>query len=260
MFLLRYLVALSSPGFANAPGAAEVAQYRAQLDMVREDLERLFGGGLMDTRLDFIADAAQRIKAQLDTRAVMDPALGRATALVPAQTDVQDYFAGLRGQHNGAVRQAYERYASAFFTHSVVARVGDLAVANIDDVFARLPGAVGVRGLVCSGYAVLGARLMELAGGRVERFIVGVRASDPQLRAGNTLDDAHALAQVRRGGQRFFISNDSVVDREQDGIGPNAVAWTRPDNPIYTGYGNSIAAAAGSAQQRMRRRIRQLGP
>ncbi|PWB55636.1 MAG: hypothetical protein C3F18_05515 [Nitrosomonadales bacterium] len=260
MFLLRYLIALSSPGYANAPSAAEVEQYRPQLDMVSEDLERLFGGGMMDTGLDFIADAARRIKAQLDVRAGMEQALGRATALVPAQADVQDYFTSLADQPNNIARRAYEEYASAFFEHSVVARMEDLAVANIDDIFARPPGAVGVRGLVCSGYAVLGARLFELAGGRVERFIIGVRASDQQLQAGNTLDDAHALAQISRNGRRFFVSNDSVVDSEQEGIGPNAVAWTRPDNPIYIGRGNSVAAALRSVQQRMSQRIRQLGP
>jgi hypothetical protein len=260
MFLLRYLIALNSPGFANAPSAADIGQYRPQLDLINEDLERLFGAGPMDRRLEFIADAARRIKAQLDVRAGMDQALGRATALVPAQADTQAYFTSLRGQPNLVVRQAYERFASAFFEHSVVTRMGDLAVANVDDIFARPPGAVGVRGLVCSGYAILGARLFELAGGRVERFILGVRASDQQLRAGNTLDDAHALAQIRRNGERFFVSNAAVVSREQDGIGPNAVAWTRPDNPIYTGRGNSLAAAVGNAQQRLSQRIRQLGP
>lgn len=260
IFLLRYLIALSSAGFANAPSAADVAQHRAQLDMISEDLERLFGGGMMDPDMDFIADAARRIKAQLDVRAGMEQALGRATALVPAQPDVQDYFTGLTDQPNDVVREAYEEFAGAFFEHSVVARMEDLNVANIDDIFARAPGAVGVRGLVCSGYAVLGARLFELAGGRVESFIVGVRASDEQLLAGDTLDDVHALAQIRRKGRRFFVSNDSIVDSEQDGIGPNAVAWTRPDNPIFLGRGNSIAAAVTSVQQRMSQRIRQLGP
>jgi hypothetical protein len=260
MFLLRYLIALSSPGFANAPGAADIGLHRAQLDLISEDLERLFGSDPMDRGLGFIADAARRIKAQLDVRAGMDQALGRATVLVPSQVDTQAYFTNLRDQPNAAVRQAYERFAGAFFEHGVVTRMGDLAVANIDDIFARPPGAVGVRSLVCSGYALLGARLLELAGGRVERFIIGVRASDAQLRAGNTLDDAHALAQIRRKGERFFVSNDSVVGREQDGIGPNAVAWTRPDNPIYTGRGNTLAAAVRSAQQRLSQRIRQLGP
>ncbi|MFA5241068.1 MAG: DUF4157 domain-containing protein [Sulfuricella sp.] len=260
MFLLRYLIAFSSQGFANAPGAADIGLHRAQLDLIGEDLERLFGSGPMDRGLEFIAAAARRIKAQLDVRGGMDQALGRATALVPSQTDTQAYFTSLREQPNAAVRQTYERFAGAFFEHGVVTRMGDLAVANIDDIFARPPGAVGVRSLVCSGYALLGARLLELAGGRVERFIIGVRASDQQLRAGNTLDDAHALAQIRRKGERFFVSNDSVVNREQDGIGPNAVAWTRPDNPIYTGRGNTLAAAVRSAQQRLSQRIRQLGP
>lgn len=260
MFLMRYLSALSSPGFANAPSAADIGLYRAQLDLISEDLERLFGSSPMDRGLGFIADAARRIKAQLDVRAGMEQALGRATAMVPAQTDVQDYFTSLTDQPNNIASQAYEGYASAFFEHSIVARMEDLAVANIDDIFARPPGAVGVRGLVCSGYALLGARLFELAGGRVERFILGVRASDEQLRAGNTLDDAHALAQIRRNGERFFVSNDSVVSREQDGIGPNAVAWTRPNNPIYIGRGNTLAVAVQSAQQRLDQRIRQLGP
>lgn len=260
MFLMRYLSALNSPGFANVPGAADIGLHRAQLDLIGEDLERLFGGGPMDRGLEFIAAAARRIKAQLDVRAGMDQSLGRATALVPSQVDTQAYFTSLSDQPNAAVRQAYERFAGAFFEHGVVTRMGDLAVANIDDIFARPPGAVGVRSLVCSGYALLGARLLELAGGRVERFILGVRASDAQLRAGNTLDDAHALAQIKRKGARFFVSNDSVVSREQDGIGPNAVAWTRPDNPIYIGRGNTLAAAVRSVQQRLSQRIRQLGP
>lgn len=260
IFLLRYLIALSSPGFANAPSAADVGQHRGQLDMISEDLERLFGVGMMDADLDFIIDAARRIKAQLDVRAGMEQALGRAPALVPGQADVQDYFGSLRAQPNGVVSSAYRDFAGAFFEHRVVARMDDLAVASIDDIFARPPGAVGVRGLVCSGYAVLGARLFQLAGGRVESFIIGVRASDAQLQAGVDLEDVHALARISRNGRHVYISNDLVVDSEQDGVGPHAVDWTQPDNPLYIGRGNSIDAAVRGVRRRMSQRIQQLGP
>lgn len=258
LFVLRYLMVLNDPGYADAPTAAEVTAMRGHLDMPGDDLQRVFGGGIINPDLEFISEAALRINRQLNVRAEMAPRLGRDTAVVPSQTDVQDYFTALAGEPNDVVRAAYSAYAEAYFTHRVVANITDLNAASIDDLFAQPPGAVGVRGLVCSGYAMLGARLFELAGGRIEDFIVGVRASDAQLQNDMELDDAHALAQIRRRGQRFYVSNHLTVEREQDGIGPDAVAWSRPDNPIYIGRGASNAAAVRSATQRLQQRIRQL--
>jgi hypothetical protein len=233
---------------------------RGTLDMPGDDLDRIFGGGIMNPNLDFIADAARQINSQIEVRSAMETRLGRPTSLVPAQTDMQDYFTALAAQSNANVRSAYQQYASAYFEHRVVANMTDLTATNVDDLFAQTPGAVGVRGLVCTGYALLGARLMQLAGGRIEQFIIGVRASNEQLRANVTLDDAHALARITRNGDRFFISNDIVVDSEQAGIGPDAVAWTNRDNPIIIGRGATQPVALQRVTQKLQQRIIQIGP
>jgi hypothetical protein len=249
LFVLRYFQALNQPGFAGAPGADEVAAHRGHLSDIGEDMRRVFGSSLMGADAEFISAVAARIDRQLQVRAAMEQELGRETALVPPRDDVEAYFRGLAAEPNEAVIRTYESFAEAYFEHQGVSSRQDLNVANLEALFARPLSITGTRGLVCTGYAILGARLLELAGANIHSYIIGVRASDQQLVSGNDLDDAHALGRVTRRGQTLFVSNDTIVFSQADGLGPDAVAWSNRANPIFTAAGATIGQANTALEQ-----------
>jgi hypothetical protein len=255
LFVLRYFQALNQPGFAGAPGADEVTAHRGHLADINEDMRRVFGSSLMGADAEFISAVAARIDRQLQVRAAMEQELGRETAPVPPRDDVEAYFRGLAAEPNEAVIRAYESFAEAYFEHQGVSSRQDLNVANLEALFARPLSITGTRGLVCTGYAILGARLFELAGANIHSYIIGVRASDQQLVSGNDLDDAHALARVTRNGQTLFVSNDTIVFSQADGLGPDAVAWSNRANPIYTAAGATIGQANTALEQHLSNEI-----
>ena len=86
---------------------------------------------------------------------------------------------------------------------------------------------------------------------------MAIRASNEQLRTGR-LDDGHAVAVITRKGARRFVSNDLIVNNENDAIGPDAVAWDHRDHPLITGRGRTVQQATAAVQAELARRRNQL--
>jgi hypothetical protein len=246
LFVLRYFRALNAPNFAGAPSADDQEKFKGKIDALGNDLETVFGGRM---GLSLIPDVATQVGQQLGVRSAMQTALGRQTALVPTQQDVEAHFASLAGATNAEVIDAYQNYARAFFFHRGISSSEDLRGGDVQALYQRPLSITGTRPLVCTGYALLGARLFQAAGARLETYILGVRVGDEQLAETAELSDAHALARLRRKDQTLFISNDSVVFSQNDGFSPDALAWDNPNNPIFIGTGTTIDAAVDSMIQ-----------
>jgi hypothetical protein len=140
----------------------------------------------------------------------------------------------------------------AYFYHRIITKLEDMAVTNVAELYSRPLSITGSRPLVCSGYAILGARLLTLAGGNVTRFISAVRATDENIRA-NKIDDGHAIAEVTRGGKTFFVSNDSIFDTEERALD---VAWANPDAPLIQATGSTNAAALAALKALLAKKMR----
>jgi hypothetical protein len=211
LFVLRYFAALNAVKGSAAPSKAEAAAI-GMLDDVTDDLELLFGSkaGLS---LGFFKDLAARIGDQLKVRSDMATGLGHETELVPGQDDVRKYFQGLKKKGDPEVIQAYRDYARAFFIHREITKPADFDVKGLTEIFAPNPSLVGVRPLVCTGYALLGSSLFTEAGAKPEKFVVAMQATEAQLRS-FTFDDGHALAILKREGP-LVVSNDSVMADEK---------------------------------------------
>jgi hypothetical protein len=236
-FVLRYFAALNAPGFANAPSKGEVNAMRGKIAGIGNDLELLFGASAI-LPLDFFSELGTQINQQLNQRATMETTLGHDVALVPPRADVLSYFRTLEKKNNNDVIEAYTAYTQAFFQHRIVNRPEDLDVRGLDEIFARPLSLAGLRPLVCSGYAVLGAALLTAAGAKTQEFIVAVRASEEQLRD-NRLDDGHAVAVLKRRGETLIVSNDLVVHNPNDAIGPDAVRWEHKNFRLITAKGRT---------------------
>jgi hypothetical protein len=250
-FVLRYFLALNDPAFRDPPTDAEAERLGGRLDEIGPDLEVLFGSRMGVSDLELVEALAHRFRDQLAVRADMQATTGTRPGQVPAVADVRSYFTSLRTAPNDRVIEAYQKYASAFYEHQAVSSTQDLDVLGMDTLFTRPVSIGGTRGLVCTGYAILGAGLLELAGGHVEGFVVAVRASPAQRASGGALSDAHAIARVRRNGTLMIVSNHLIVFDENDAIGPDAVAWTDKDNPLFRGTGPTIRAATTAVQQKL---------
>ena len=73
----------------------------------------------------------------------------------------------------------------------------------------------------------------------------------PSAIAGAQTICSHAIAKVTRGSQDKYVSNHLIVDTEDAGIGPNAVAWTNKDNPLIRAEGPTMADAVTAVMQAM---------
>jgi hypothetical protein len=246
LFLLRSFVAVNNPASDNAPKPAEVAAMKSQMGSMQADFADVFGN---DAQLGLFIDYADRLVRQIDVRDAMAKA-GASIKQVPGVADARAYFTKLKKQPNPDVFAAYTAFMSAFFFHKEVANIGDLTVTNAA-LMSEPVSITGTRPLVCTGYATLGVELLGLVGAAKDKFIIAIRASDAQLLSGNVLDDAHAIAKFNRGGQDWYVSNHLIVDTEEAGIGPNAVAWTNKDNPLIRAEGPTMAEAVAAVMQAM---------
>src|SRR5262249_30239751 len=135
------------------------------------------------------------LSTQLRTRSKMAKAGVKPASAVPGRGDVETWFKSMKAASNPDVRQAYTTYANSFFYHRITDNLQELAGLTLDQIFSRDVSITGVRGIVCTGYALLGATLLGLAGGQTQGFIMAVRATDDQIR-NNKIDAGHALARV----------------------------------------------------------------
>ena len=246
LFLLRSFTAVNDATSANAPKPAEVAAMKNQMGSMQADFVSVFGN---DAQLGLFIDYADRLVRQIDVRDSMAKA-GAPIKQVPGEADAQAYFTKLKKQPNPEVFAAYTAFMEAFFFHRDVVNVGDLTATNA--ALMSAPASItGTRSLVCTGYATIGAELLHLAGATKGKIIIAIRASDAQLLSGNVLDDAHAIAKVTRGSQDKYVSNHLIVDTEDAGIGPSAVAWTNKDNPLIRAEGPTMADAVTAVMQAM---------
>lgn len=243
-FLLRMFLFTNATvsGMQDAPTADEIRTIGPLLSTTPEDdFIRVFAAlGAGDVAM--LSAFGELLSKQLAVRATMTAKGVTPAGAVPTRGDAEAWFTSLRAASNDEVAQAYMHYAEAFFYHRIEDNLADLAALTLDQIFARDLSITGVRGIVCTGYAMLGARLLSRAGGRVETFVMAVRASDDQIRS-NRIDSGHALAKVTRNGATMFVSNDLIVSTEVDGIGPDAVAWHDKTKPLHTARGTTVLQA-----------------
>lgn len=215
-FVIQYFIALNSKDNKGQPSADEMKKFRGKLaGSLSEDLHGVFGEG---QSFDLFVRFADMLDKQLAIRESMAKA-GLPAGMVPTEQEIGNYFKSLAGKPNDVVINAYQDYAQGFFFHRIVTNLDDMKLSNIDEIFARKPSIAGARPLVCSGYAILGAGLISRAGGKVEQFINAVRATDDDIR-NDSLQTGHSLAQISRGGKKFFVSNDIIVGTEKEGLSP----------------------------------------
>ncbi|HYM00648.1 MAG TPA: DUF4157 domain-containing protein, partial [Blastocatellia bacterium] len=174
VFILRSFLAVNGAGAPPSPDEAK--KFKNSLTaQLHEDFTAVFG---KDEGFDLFKDYATILEHQITIREKMAAAGAPAKDAVPSKGDAESFFKALAKKPNGEVRSAYEEYAAAYFYHRGVASMDDLRLTSVDEIYARKVSITGTRPLVCSGYALLGASLLGLAGATLVRFIVAVRATD----------------------------------------------------------------------------------
>ena len=254
-FVVQYFVAMNSPDFAGLPSVDEVKKFRGKLTgSLGADFTLVFGAQGPGSPFEFFEAYADVLDKQLVVLDKMSTAGKPAKTPLPTQGEVEAFFGTLKTRKNDEVRDLYTQYAGGYFYHRGVANFDDMNEKNVADLYTRKLSIAGTRPLVCTGYAILGADLFTKAGGKVDRFINAVRATDDDVK-NNRIDEGHALAQITRTGQTFFVSNDLTVDTEKGGIGPDAVAWDKKDAPLFKAAGStqpaSLAALIAALKKKM---------
>jgi uncharacterized protein DUF4157 len=251
-FVVQYFLAINTPGFAGLPSADEIKKFRGTLaGGLSGDFSVVFVGEGVNSPFEIFTAYADVLEKQLATLDKMSTAGTPAKTPIPTQDEVESYFKKLAKKPNAEVRKAYEDYAQGYFYHRIVTTLDDMAVTDVSDLYKRKLSIAGTRPLVCSGYAILGADLFTLAGGRVTTFISAVRATNEQIRS-NTIDEGHALAQISRQGKTFFVSNYLTFDKEKDAMD---VAWAHPNAPMIRATGPTNNAALEALREQLRRRM-----
>jgi hypothetical protein len=238
--LLRAFLTLNNPAFKAAPTAKEIA-----------DIKSLLAGGLgeefaavFDSAVDydFFVDFANTWGQQIEARERMAKATGRAAPVIPSQVDAQTYFAAVAKKGNAEVFDAYQSFASAFFVHRGIASVADLRL-KVPDLFGAKASITGRRGLVCTGFATMGAEVLVRAGATLDGFSVGIHASDDMVLHDQLEEQGHAIARMTRGGQAFSVSNQTIELTKNALVGKGAIVWGNQSNPLFVGDGAPMDAA-----------------
>ena len=254
-FVVQYFVALNSPGFSGLPTADEAKKFKGTLEgNLNSDFELVFGGGGLHSPFQIFISYADVLEKQLGVLDKMSTAGKAAKTPVPAQGEAEALFKSLAKKSNKEVRDAYEQYADAYFYHRIVTTIQDMEVKGVEDLFKRDVSIAGMRPLVCSGYAILGAHLLKLAGGKVTKFITAVRATDDDIR-NNRIDSGHAVAVISRGGKKLFVSNDSIFDTEKEAFD---VAWGNPSAPMHKASGPTNAASLAALKAQLAKKMEKL--
>lgn len=248
LFVLRSFLALNAPGRVAAPTAAEAAAYAGSLDEIGHDFSVVFAKGLVTRGFDALSLYANVLGRQLAERQKMQAAKVTPASPVPSQGNAEDYFASLKDKSNAEVFAAYRAYAAAFFYHRHVDKFDDMNVSGVSELYTRPLSVFGLRPLVCTGHALLGSHLLQKANAAFVAFTVAVRAEDTDI-VQNRISAGHALAKLRRKGQVFWVSNGIIVNSENDGIGPDAVAWEKSTAPLHKTSGSTIPGTNARLQQ-----------
>lgn len=214
VFVLESFLRVNTPNSAP-PDPAEIKKFStAKTDQAENAFRLVFKS---NESLGFFLKYAERLIAQIKVHQEMRDKKAPASRFVPTQQDVRAYFRKLAGAPNKEVAAAYEAYARAYYLHRGHPTLEDMKVNDASELFKRQPSITGIRLLVCSGYAQLGAFLLREAGGTLVKFVNGVAAT-PQELIDNRFSDGHSIAHIRRKGSDMFVSNDEIVPKLQDGL------------------------------------------
>jgi hypothetical protein len=253
--LLRSFLALNDPGMKGAPSAAEINSVKGML-----------AGGLGDefvavlgTAVDYelLSEFANTLGHQIEAREMMTKATGKPAPAIPGQGDAYEFFTALAKKDNDEVFAAYESFANAFFYHRQIASVGELSL-TANDLFAPKASITGKRGMVCTGYATVGAEMLSRAGATVNGFSVGIHASDDMVRNDQLEESGHAVAQLSRKGKSVCVSNERILPTKNALVGSGAIQWGNPKNPLFVGVGATMAAAVKDMMKKVQKRKDQL--
>ncbi len=242
LFVLRSFLALNDPTHVTPPTSADIKTFAGTLDNAADDFSTVFAEGKPTQGFAVFVAYAEVLDRQLAERQKMAKAGVDAHAPVPTQGDAESYFTSLKAKPNDEVFAAYTAYAQAYFYHRVVDKFGDMNVAGVADLYQRPLSILGLRPLVCTGYALLGSHLLAKAGATLKTFIVAVRATPDDI-VSDRVDAGHALAAMNRKGKDFFVSNHLIVATEEGGIGEEAVAWEHKKSPLHKATGKPIPTA-----------------
>lgn len=252
--VLRGFLAVNDPTYAGAPTAAEIAVVRSGLSGgIGDEIGDVFGSSV---DYMFFVDFANAWGQQLDARASITKATGAQAPAIPDRGDAQRYFGALTKKGNSEVFGAYTEFASAFFVHRGLAGEGDLR-RTVDDLFQAKGSITGRRGLVCTGYATMGAEALARAGANLSGFSVGVHVDDDMVLNGRFDEQGHAIARMTRGGTALSVSNDVIVPTANALVGKGAIQWGDTTKLLIVGDGKTMDAAVDDllAKIAARRRV-----
>lgn len=255
-FVIRYFMALNSSSFSNTPTLKKATDIRTKLGAVTYEMALIFGGKSSDYEL--FGNFETQLRQQIWIRSEMKKASGTDPGLKPSESDIKKYFISLKKSSNTDVINAYRQFASGYFIHREEANPAVLAAKQTLRTLFALPVTIsGARLITCSGYAVLGKTLLQNTGARFKKYYIGIRVSDYQIKCSSKYKDVHALAHLTRKDPstkailNMYVSNNNVVFKKNDGLGPTAVAWFNSANPLYEGNGATIASAIQYAINRL---------
>ena len=236
-FVVQYFVAVNSPGFKGLPSADEIKKFKGTLTgTLSSDFKLVFKSSGVMSPFGFFVAYADVLDLQLAMLDKMSAAGKAAKTPIPTQGEAEAFFETLKKSTNAEVREAYEQYAAGFFYHRGVASLQDMNQTGVADLYKRNLSIAGTRPLVCSGYAILGAHLLEKAGAKVVRFTTAVLATDDDI-VNDTIADGHAIVLLSRNKEEFVVSNDSTYGTEKEAF--NSVWPTRKATEFHQATGKT---------------------
>ena len=235
-FVLRYFLALNMAGYTNVPSLKEAIAVQTKLSSIDSNMVLIFGGSIRDYEL--FREFESQLQEQIWTRSEMKKALGAEPGLKPGKSDVIKWFKSLKKASNSAVIEAYRNFATGFFSHRHEADPSVIATKQtLSSIFTRPTTLSGARLVVCSGFAVLGKRVLKEAGAEFKNYYIGLQASDKQIKCSTTYNDAHALTHltrtdpINRKSIDLYVSNNDIVFSKKKGIG--RTVWVDSTIPVY---------------------------
>lgn len=247
LFVLRSFLALNAPGRAVAPTDDEIKAYLAGTQgNLGQDFNLVFGDGRETMGFDLFVIYASVLEQQLAVRAKMAAAQVKPASPVPTLGNAEDFFKALKTKGNAEVIDAYDSYAGAYFYHRVIDKFDDMKVSGVVELYTRPLSIFGLRPLVCTGFAMLGAHLLQQAGASLKAFHVAVRASDEAI-VENRIDAGHALAHLTRKGQDLWVTNATVEASKADA--ERTVGWDPKDKTLREATGSTVPGANANLEK-----------
>ncbi|WP_431257230.1 eCIS core domain-containing protein [Roseateles chitinivorans] len=247
LFVLRSFLALNAPGRVAAPTDDEIKAYLAgKQGNLGQDFNLVFGDGRETMGFDVFVLYASVLEQQLAVRAKMAAAQVKPASPVPTLGNAEDFFKALKGKGNDEVIDAYDSYAGAYFYHRVIDKFDDMKVSGVAELYTRPLSIFGLRPLVCTGFAMLGAHLLQQAGASLKAFHVAVRATDEAI-VENRIDAGHALGHLTRKGKDLWVTNATVEASKADA--ERTVGWDPKDKTLREATGSTVPGANANLEK-----------